>query len=143
MVILLQESGVTHIWLPPPSQSVADQGYLPGQLYNLDSKYGNKEELQALCKELKAAGIMPLADIVINHRCADEKGEDGVYNTFRSTATQLAMLLGSLVLSDSWIRGAQQLSAPNLCCNGFNLAAQMGIQPHTLAKQRSLLTLQG
>lgn len=87
--VLLQEAGVTHIWLPPPSQSVAAQGYLPGQLYNLDSKYGNKEELQALCKELKAAGIMPLADIVINHRCADEKGEDGVYNTFRSADTNM------------------------------------------------------
>lgn len=74
------------MWLPPPSQSVADQGYLPGQLYNLDSKYGNKEELQQLCKELKAAGIAPIADIVINHRCADEKGEDGVYNTFRSAS---------------------------------------------------------
>lgn len=84
---LLQDAGVTHIWLPPPSQSVAAQGYLPGQLYNLDSQYGNKEELQALCKDLKAAGIQPLADIVINHRCADEKGEDGVYNTFRSVTT--------------------------------------------------------
>ncbi|KAL0051267.1 hypothetical protein WJX82_004481 [Trebouxia sp. C0006] len=79
----MKDAGFTHIWLPPPSQSVADQGYLPGQLYNLDSKYGNKEQLQELCKELKAAGIVPLADIVINHRCADEKGEDGVYNTFR------------------------------------------------------------
>jgi len=83
-IVLSQDAGFTHIWLPPPSQSVADQGYLPGQLYNLDSKYGNKEQLQELCKELKAAGIVPLADIVINHRCADEKGEDGVYNTFRS-----------------------------------------------------------
>lgn len=89
---------MTHIWLPPPSQSVADQGYLPGQLYNLDSKYGNKEELRALCKELKAAGIMPLADIVINHRCADEKGEDGVYNTFRSADTLHAVQLGSLAV---------------------------------------------
>lgn len=91
--VLLQEAGVTHIWLPPPSQSVAAQGYLPGQLYNLDSKYGNKEELQALCTELKAAGIMPLADIVINHRCADEKGEDGVYNTFRSADAKYVVLL--------------------------------------------------
>ena len=87
---VLQEAGVTHIWLPPPSQSVAAQGYLPGQLYNLDSKYGNKEELQALCKDLKAAGIVPLADIVINHRCADEKGEDGVYNTVRSATSYTA-----------------------------------------------------
>ncbi|KAA6426570.1 MAG: glycoside hydrolase family 13 [Trebouxia sp. A1-2] len=83
----MKDAGFTHIWLPPPSQSVADQGYLPGQLYNLDSKYGNKEQLQELCKELKAAGIVPLADIVINHRCADEKGEDGVYNTFRDDVT--------------------------------------------------------
>lgn len=91
--MLSQDAGVTHVWLPPPSQSVADQGYLPGQLYNLDSKYGNKEQLQDLCKELKAAGIVPIADIVINHRCADEKGEDGVYNTFRSAQSGYISLL--------------------------------------------------
>ena len=49
------------------------QGYLPGQLYNLDSKYGNGEELKALNAALKAAGISPIVDIVINHRCADEQ----------------------------------------------------------------------
>ena len=26
--------GFTHIWLPPASQSVSDEGYLPSQLYN-------------------------------------------------------------------------------------------------------------
>lgn len=26
----LQAAGVTHLWLPPPSQSVSDQGYMPG-----------------------------------------------------------------------------------------------------------------
>ncbi len=40
------------------------QGYLPGQLYNLNSKYGNKEELKALLKAFKEAGIVTLADIV-------------------------------------------------------------------------------
>lgn len=44
-------------WLPPPSQSVSPQGYLPGQLYNLKSKYGTEEELRALCADLLAAGI--------------------------------------------------------------------------------------
>lgn len=28
----LQEAEITHLWLPPPSQSVAPQGYLPGQV---------------------------------------------------------------------------------------------------------------
>ena len=91
--VLSQDAGVTHVWLPPPSQSVADQGDLPGQQYNLDSKYGNKEQLQDLCIELKAAGIVQIADIVINHRCADEKGEDGVYNTFRSANLRYICLL--------------------------------------------------
>jgi alpha-amylase len=44
------------------------QGYMPGQLYNLSSAYGNQQELEHLVKSLKAAGIKPLADIVINHR---------------------------------------------------------------------------
>ena len=60
------------------------QGYLPGQLYNLNSKYGNKEELQALLKAFKEAGVVTLADIVINHRCADAQDENGLWNTFRS-----------------------------------------------------------
>ena len=46
---------------------------MQGQLYNLTSKYGNEEQLIELNKTLKDAGIMPLADIVINHRCACEQ----------------------------------------------------------------------
>lgn len=59
------------------------QGYLPGQLYNLDSKFGNQEELKALCAALKEAGVRPVCDIVINHRCADAQDEHGIWNQFR------------------------------------------------------------
>mmetsp|Transcript_17941 Transcript_17941/g.53987 ORF Transcript_17941/g.53987 Transcript_17941/m.53987 type:complete len:489 (+) Transcript_17941:115-1581(+) len=79
----IREAGFTHVWLPPPSQSVAPQGYLPGQLYNLDSKFGNKEQLQELNAALKDAGIRPVADIVVNHRCADQQDENGIWNMFR------------------------------------------------------------
>lgn len=62
---------------------MAPQGYLPGQLYNLDTPYGSQDELKTLNTALKAAGIAPIADIVINHRCAGQQGKDGKWNKFR------------------------------------------------------------
>jgi alpha-amylase len=41
---------------------------MPGQLYKLESSYGNEQQLTALLAALREAGIEPLADIVINHR---------------------------------------------------------------------------
>jgi Alpha amylase, catalytic domain len=78
----MQDLGVTQLWLPPPSNSVSRQGYLPGQLYDLNTPYGTKEELMALLKQVRSAGIAPLADIVINHRCADKQDEMGTWNIF-------------------------------------------------------------
>jgi alpha-amylase len=53
-----------------------------GKLYTLDSSYGSKDELVSLVRALKEAGIDPIADIVINHRCAQEQDDSGVWNSF-------------------------------------------------------------
>jgi len=79
----LQQAHVSHVWLPPPSRSVSKEGYLPTQLYDLSSAYGDEKSLKDLNTALLQSGIRPVADIVINHRCADAQDEHGIWNTFR------------------------------------------------------------
>ncbi|KAL4534490.1 hypothetical protein Ndes2526A_g05385 [Nannochloris sp. 'desiccata'] len=78
----LVKAGITHCWLPPPSHSVSKEGYLPTQLYDLRSNYGDYSSLVALNTALLKANLRPVADIVINHRCADEQNEAGIWNKF-------------------------------------------------------------
>ena len=80
---VLKELHATHVWLPPPSHSVSPEGYLPTQYYDLSSKYGDFDSLTKLNACLLEANLRPVADIVINHRCADAQDENGVWNTFR------------------------------------------------------------
>lgn len=64
LLLSSQDAGFTHVWLPPPSQSVAPQGYLPGRLYDLNTPYGSKDELIDLLATLRKAGVKSMADIV-------------------------------------------------------------------------------
>ena len=73
-------AGFTGIWLPPSSDSLAPQGYLPRDLYNLNSEYGSSEQLRDLISTIHEHGMHACADIVINHRCATDQGSGGAWN---------------------------------------------------------------
>lgn len=76
------EAGITAIWLPPPSDSVSPQGYLPRDLYVLDSRYGSEASLRECISDLHELNFKVIADIVINHRCAHKQDEKGRWNVF-------------------------------------------------------------
>ena len=57
------------IWLPPPSYAGSgNAGYSPKQYFNLNNSYGSQAQQQLLLRSLLAAGVEPVADVVINHR---------------------------------------------------------------------------
>ena len=74
--------GFTSLWMPPPSQSVSSQGYLPGDLYNLNSEYGSEQSLRDCLNAVRDRGLVPLADVVVNHRCAQIQDAQGRWNTY-------------------------------------------------------------
>uniref|UniRef100_A0A7N0ULS4 1,4-alpha-D-glucan glucanohydrolase n=1 Tax=Kalanchoe fedtschenkoi TaxID=63787 RepID=A0A7N0ULS4_KALFE len=78
----LSSLGFTVMWLPPPTESVSPEGYMPKDLYNLNSRYGTIDELKDLVKRLHEVGIKVLGDAVLNHRCAHFQNKNGVWNIF-------------------------------------------------------------
>ncbi|XP_042511023.1 alpha-amylase 3, chloroplastic-like [Macadamia integrifolia] len=74
--------GITVTWLPPPTDSVSPEGYMPRDLYNLNSRYGSMEALKILVDSFHQVGIKVLGDVVLNHRCAHFQNQNGVWNIF-------------------------------------------------------------
>lgn len=70
----IADMGITMVWLPPPTDSLSKEGYMPRELDKLDSAYGSAGDLKDLLKTLRAAGLHPIADTVLNHRCASFQG---------------------------------------------------------------------
>ncbi|KAK7386948.1 hypothetical protein VNO78_27345 [Psophocarpus tetragonolobus] len=78
----LASFGFTVIWLPPPTESVSPEGYMPKDLYNLNSRYGNIDQLKDVVKSFHEVEIKVLGDVVLNHRCAHYKNQNGIWNLF-------------------------------------------------------------
>ncbi|XP_009106267.1 probable alpha-amylase 2 [Brassica rapa] len=78
----ISKSGFTSAWLPPPSQSLAPEGYLPQDLYSLNSAYGSEHLLKSLLGKMKLYKVRAMADIVINHRIGTTRGHGGMYNRY-------------------------------------------------------------
>ncbi|KAJ4826079.1 hypothetical protein Tsubulata_015174 [Turnera subulata] len=78
----LSKSGITAVWFPPPTQSVAPQGYMPSDLYNLNSAYGSVEDLKFCIEEMHSQDLLALGDVVLNHRCAEKQSPNGIWNIF-------------------------------------------------------------
>ncbi|WP_299256616.1 starch-binding protein [uncultured Aquimarina sp.] len=64
----INDAGIDVIWMPPPSNSAAPQGYLPRELNNLNSAYGTQNQLVSLINQYHGLGMKVISDIVINHR---------------------------------------------------------------------------
>ncbi|KAJ4711277.1 Alpha-amylase [Melia azedarach] len=78
----LSSLGFSVIWLPPPTESVSPEGYMPKDLYNLNSRYGNMDELKDVVRKFHEVGMKVLGDVVLNHRCAHFQNQNGVWNIF-------------------------------------------------------------
>src|SRR5262245_41568409 len=62
----IRRAGFSWVWLPPCSDSLAPQGYIPRRWNTLDCAYGTGRELKAALRDLGPVGAV--ADIVVNHR---------------------------------------------------------------------------
>ena len=82
---VMNRAGFTQVWLPPPADSLAPQGYMPRQLYSLNSKYGSEDGLRNLISNCKEHDVLPVLDAVLNHRCATHQGAGGKWNRWEGT----------------------------------------------------------
>ena len=85
----LSALGVTHLWLPPgcKATSTHDNGYGIYDLWDLGefdaksngkpkrTKWGSKDQLEALCAKANEVGIGVLWDAVLNHKAAADGKE--------------------------------------------------------------------
>ncbi|KAK3237429.1 alpha-amylase [Cymbomonas tetramitiformis] len=101
----IKELGFTQVWLPPPTNSVSDEGYMPRDLYDLNSKYGNFDDLKQAISVLHDNGLSVLADAVLNHRCAAAQSPNGCWNVFGGDTGRMAWGPEAVVADDPNFQG--------------------------------------
>lgn len=89
-------AGIDLVWLPPSSDSLSPEGYLPRKLDAQDSSYGTAAQLSAAVKALHSARIRVIADIVVNHRVGNKGWAD---------FTEPAWGQDSICSDDEWGQG--------------------------------------
>src|SRR5262245_63293602 len=62
----IRAAGFTWVWFPPPSDSLAPQGYIHRRWHVLDRAYSSEAELRATIGALRP--VRAMADVVLNHR---------------------------------------------------------------------------
>ncbi len=72
----IASAGFTQVWFPPPSDSAANEGYLPRQLNDLNSAYGTEAQLRSAISALSSRGVRAVADVVVNHRVGSSSWAD-------------------------------------------------------------------
>ncbi len=111
----LSQVGVTHVWFPPPQRSVAPQGYMPGDWYDLGhgqelshnrTLYGNKEELKACIDAFHDKDIKCIGDIVVNHRCGSHQDNQGNWNIYHFPSGKAKWEQWAIVAGDTGGQGA-------------------------------------
>lgn len=64
----IDNAGFTLVWMPPVSNSLAPQGYLPRELNDFNNAYGTEQDQIDAVSALDQLGVGAVADIVANHR---------------------------------------------------------------------------
>ncbi|PIU20816.1 MAG: alpha-amylase [Elusimicrobia bacterium CG08_land_8_20_14_0_20_59_10] len=72
----ISAAGIDLVWLPPPSDSSAPEGYMPRRLAVLNSAYGTEAQLAAAVRALHSRGVRVIGDIVVNHRVGTKDWAD-------------------------------------------------------------------
>jgi alpha-amylase len=62
----IKQAGFTLTWFPPPSDSLAPQGYIPRRWNSFNTAFGSESELRSAIHAMDPVPV--LGDVILNHR---------------------------------------------------------------------------